>query len=1042
MTTSSSVFRTLEADSSKEDLRTFYFFKRDWAYVSHGSQAVALAEAFYKTTSVIKYEQGLETLEVGAKLFASMMSTILEKRMGVAIWHKPTAAASCPWVRWKDASPGNLAEVEDMLPEYLGADARVSAPYMAAMAVTEVKGTVVVGLSLLSTSLGIIALFDVFDLSSMGLLESTLAQYEVAECLVANTGTAPSTPTLHSSIRRILDRNNVAVRFAADSGEGGPDAVQSSLDAARRAIIVRQLQHLSKSEAQESKGTHEDPSANDAEEALVDLQALHANTLLSVEQLLRQLQLWGSPAAAHSFTIQSGKAEQFLEYDIGVAQALSLFPTSSRPAPVPTPASATEEGAGGVDGEQEGPRVEAIGSVFELLNQTKTSMGARLLKQRLLRPLRNAGMIKARQDCVQVLLRDVSMLEALREMPENLLRFPDMDKLGLKLTRDLSRVTLSDLLAIYRCVLRVKSIAQQLAAADPPDVATAPGVMGFVQMAEELQQSSVGFDNFIALVEEVVDVSRMAAGRGGEGALWNDRWLRVRPDFDPELQRLHAALDVLQTSMGAELRRVVGAAKADAKTVLVENSDVHGPHFRVTKKQSTKVLKALQGAKVGVTVLSTQKAGTLFVTEPMRSLAARFTQTKDAYSSVQAAVLLNAAQVAATYTKLVRSTAYLVAEVDFHAALANVALVHDWCKPTLVDPYDAHADSTAMTSSGGGLGGLRSAGGAGSPPSIDILQLVHPLLKAKIGSTEYIPSDLHMGPLTRLCVLTGPNMGGKSTFMRALGICVILAHMGSHVPAEAAVLPLTDRVFARVGASDCSELGVSTYLAECLETQNILQHATRSSLVLIDELGRGTSTTDGFGVAWAVLSALLERNRCLTLCATHFHELTAMESALGNAVDRAADTSGACDVDRTGQEGGDVDCGVVNLHAAAAVDEARRSITMLYQIQRGPATRSYGIHVAKIAQFPSQIVDEARRIEGALEGAQRRADALRAGAEGLHGEGGSDGAGIVRTGSAGSAGTGGGGDGGGGGGKRRRLEQEDLVGELRKLLQEAKQYCQ
>jgi hypothetical protein len=344
--TSSSVFRTLEAESSSSSMRTFYFFKRDWAYLSHGSQALGLAEAFYKTTSVIKYEQGLETLEVGAKLFATMLSAILEKRMAVSIYHKPTAAASCPWVRWKEASPGNLTGVEDMLPESLG-DARVSAPYLAALAITEVKGSVVVGLSLLSLSLGIICLFDVFDLSNLGLLESTLAQYEVAECLVRllldaktskrgrdstrTTGTA-STPTLHSSIRRILDRNNVAVRYVADRGEGGSET-SSSVDATRRASIVRQLQHLSKGAqgTQESKG-HEGTSADADTDAYVDIDAdvdagtgagagaegegsvpdlhsVHANTLLSAEQLLRQLQLWGSPAAAHSFTIQSGEGD-------------------------------------------------------------------------------------------------------------------------------------------------------------------------------------------------------------------------------------------------------------------------------------------------------------------------------------------------------------------------------------------------------------------------------------------------------------------------------------------------------------------------------------------------------------------------------------------------------------------------------------------------------------------------------------------------------------------------------------------------------------
>merc|ERR1719424_1868258 len=198
----------------------------------------------------------------------------------------------------------------------------------------------------------------------------------------------------------------------------------------------------------------------------------------------------------------------------------------------------------------------------------------------------------------------------------------------------------------------------------------------------------------------------------------------------------------------------------------------------------------------------------------------------------------------------------------------------------------------------------------------------------------FVKNDLDMRKDdSRLHIITGPNMGGKSTYIRSVALIALLNQIGSFVPCQSATLPIFDSVMCRVGASDMQLRGISTFMAEMLEAASILNTATERSLVIVDELGRGTSTSDGFGIAWAIARHLAETTGCFALFATHFHELAGLE---------------------------DVTPGVHNRHATAAVNTASGQLTFLYALANGPAGQSYGAHVAELAGFPKNVVDAAR----------------------------------------------------------------------------------
>ena len=293
---------------------------------------------------------------------------------------------------------------------------------------------------------------------------------------------------------------------------------------------------------------------------------------------------------------------------------------------------------------------------------------------------------------------------------------------------------------------------------------------------------------------------------------------------------------------------------------------------------------------------------------------------------------------------------------------------------------DSSGDSSSSSSSSSSSG---CASGSSDDGDLVLEALHHPLVEAASAHPGgYITSDAVLRRASsRFVIVTGPNMGGKSTYLRAVALAVVMAQVGAFVPAAAARVPLRDAVFARVGAADDMARGVSTFMAEMLEVGAILRQATAHSLVIIDELGRGTSTSDGFGIAWAISQHLACTLRPLCLFATHFHELTALAACTPGVANRhvTALTGDGTDVASSSSSSSSLSSSSSSSSSASAValsapkrKSKSSALTFLYEVRDGACDRSFGIHVAELARFPAAVVAEARARADELEATARQ----------------------------------------------------------------------
>ena len=530
-------------------------------------------------------------------------------------------------------------------------------------------------------------------------------------------------------------------------------------------------------------------------------------------------------------------------------------------------------------------------TLFRSIDAAVTPMGKRLLRAWLLRPSLDLAEINARLDAVEAGVKDIIAREELRRALDGVL---DLERL-------LSRVTLET--ANPRDVLALAASLAKI-----PGIKAAAGRL----TAERLNTLHNLLDELRDLRERIektiVPEPPLSFADGGVIAAGVDRDLDELRELSRNSKQVLAQIE--QRERG---RTGISSLKVKFNSIFGYYIEVSKPNLHLVP-QDYERKQTLVGAE-------------RFTTPELKEYEAKILDAQEKIVELERRLFTELRTAIASEAKRIRKTALALAEVDVLASLAHIAALRNYCRPQF------------MSSAG-------TATAAGDAGDLEIVEGRHPVIEQQEmagGSERFVPNDLYLNSSTHtILLLTGPNMGGKSTYLRQTALIVILAQMGSFVPARSARLSVVDRVFTRIGASDNLARGRSTFMVEMTETAAILHTATARSLILLDEVGRGTSTYDGLAIAWAAIEYLHARVRAKTLFATHYFELTELAEQLA---------------------------GVKNYHVS--VKETGGGIVFLRKVEPGAADRSYGIEVAKLAGLPNEVITRARDVLAEHEAAER-----------------------------------------------------------------------
>lgn len=509
-------------------------------------------------------------------------------------------------------------------------------------------------------------------------------------------------------------------------------------------------------------------------------------------------------------------------------------------------------------------------TLLKTLDGTRTAMGARLLRRTIMQPLADKNALEARLDSVAALHDDIVARQALAITLDGT---ADLERLASRIVQGIAQPR--ELYALTSCLERVSSVREALS---PHPAGNIPHVVDTLDPCREVVQLI-----HAALAPPDTDGGRI-----------------LRQGYSAEL-------DVLINSVAASRRWIAGLETAERertgiKSLHVTYNKVFGYSIEVSKSQLARV----PAEYVRKQTIAT---GERFVTVELKEHEALVTQAEDRIAVLEKRLYADLLSHLAQYYPALRQTAEAIARADVWLALAEVAAVRGYCRPILTDDL-----------------------------TLDVRAGRHPVVETALDGGEFIPNDTTLcradedtdGQDSRVLLLTGPNMAGKSTYLRQVAQCVLLAQIGSFVPARACRVGVVDRLFLRVGADDDLARGVSTFMREMTETAYILRHATERSLVVFDEVGRGTSARDGLALARAIVEYVHDRIGARTLFATHFHELADLADHLPR----------------------------LQL-AAMEVAERDGRVVFSHRLVQGRSHHSYGIHVARMAGLPATVTSRA-----------------------------------------------------------------------------------
>ena len=517
---------------------------------------------------------------------------------------------------------------------------------------------------------------------------------------------------------------------------------------------------------------------------------------------------------------------------------------------------------------------ERHGSLLDIIDQTKTPMGSRLMQNWLLHPLLDIDEIGKRQNLIRAFLSNTAYLKDIRE---TLREIGDLSRLVSKIGS--LRINPREVVALKSYLLTVINLRDKILSLHQPlldDLASGLGV----------------YDNLCELIELAVRPKPPLTIT--EGGIFNQGY---DSGLDELLELIHDGKSWIARLEEDERQ------KTGISTLKIGYNMVFGYYIEVSASQKGKVPDYYVAKQ---TLVNSER----YISPRLKEFEAKVLSSEEKIKNLEYELFRDLRQKLAEDLAGLQSLASTIALIDAQSNLAWLAWRNNYCCPEF-----------------------------SSDRSLTIVAGRHPVIEKLVEDSEFIPNDTLLDyPDTSIAIITGPNMAGKSTYLRQIGILAIMAQIGSFVPAQRVIMPVFDRVFTRVGASDNLAQGQSTFLVEMIETANILHSATKNSLILLDEIGRGTSTFDGLSLAWAIIEYIQKYKGTLTLFATHYHELTELENIYPD---------------------------IRNYNVL--VKEFNDQMIFLRKIERGGADQSYGIQVARLAGIPDRVIRRAREILKNLE---------------------------------------------------------------------------
>lgn len=892
-------------------------------YTLFDEDAVLAAEIVYSSHSVLKTSPliahpkdldkkvSVQYLPLSEQIFSSLLQTLILNRNYKVEIHTVEDGKNSTWKLLRSASPGHLDEIEDLLfgnaNEENNSDGTNSNMELASSSiigalklVSSAKEGKKVGLAFYDPNLKFLGLSEYPDTDLFSNTESILIQLGIKECIIQSSpNQSASKDPDFARLTQTIDRCDILITQLSSSSFNSNNSDQDM-------VTLTNNEHIL---------------------ATSELASL-TTALASSNALILYLGLLGNDSIRGSINVGKYDLEKYMRLDAAAVRALNLFPSGVGSAVVNT------------NGLSSAPT-----SIFQLLNHCKTSGGSRLLSQWIKQPLVDVEEISHRHLLVEWFVQNPGLLGNIRS--NFLTHVPDVSRLLRKLSG--KRYSgLDEVVRLYQLVKKLDEgcsiLLEGLDEIQSADEEKRKKVTELVNTfwLDGLYEHMKVLSKFADMIEQTVDLDSLANATSAASA---SSLIQINPQYDERLLELQEEREKIEQEMHAlhENAAIDLGMELDKKLKLEQNPN-HGWCFRLTRNDAgvlrgkSSSSKSKNPSSAQYQELQTVKAGVFFTTVELSSLSSEFTRIMDAYASQQSAIVSEIRSIAATYIPIFTKLSTVLDNLDVISSFAVVAT----CAPVeYVKPAR--------------IWGLEEEG-----RRMRVWQARHPCLEVTEG-ISFIPNDYVLGPThdkgkvtsengdawdsgKDFYLITGPNMGGKSTYIRTLGVICLMNQIGSFVPcSETSEMAIVDAIHARVGASDSQLKGVSTFMAEMLEMSSIIASAHKGSLVIVDELGRGTSTYDGFGLAWAISEHLAKNIKSWTLFATHFHELTALANEYEN---------------------------VGNLHVIAHVEEGDKeketretedNVTLLYKVEPGISDQSFGIHVAELVKFPQKIISMAKR---------------------------------------------------------------------------------